>query len=122
MPKVINQNNLIMNKKPNSDDVLSKRTTIRYKFSEYQIVLGKAKKASLSFSEFCRQITIEGYVQATNTAFNMNEIRELKNLLIEYRTNFSRISNLIKSSDPNLNAEIVKLKNSIQNVIDKTKV
>jgi len=111
-----------MNKKKNPDDVLSKRTTVRYTLSEYQKVKKKANEAGVSFSDFCRQITIEGFVQAIRLSHDMNEIRLFKNLLIEYRTNFSRISNLIKTSDPGLCLEISRLKDSIQTVIEKIRL
>ena len=111
-----------MNKKKNPGDALNKRTTVRYKSSEYQKVKEKAKEAGVSFSEFCRQITIEGFVQAIPLPHDTNEIRLFKNLLIEYRTNFSRISNMIKTSDPVLNNEITKVKNSIQAVIEKIRL
>jgi hypothetical protein len=111
-----------MNKKKNPVDVLTKRTTIRYTASEYQKVKEKAKEAGVSFSEFCRQSTIEGFVQAIPLAHDTNEIRLFKNLLLEYRTNFSRISNMIKTSDPLLNNEITQVKNSIQAVIEKIRL
>jgi hypothetical protein len=108
-----------MNKRKNSVDVLSKRTTVRYTESEYQIVKSKSGKAGLSFSDYCRQATIVGYIQAVAQPQDLNEIRLLKNLLIEYRTNFSRISNLIKISDPGLHLEVSILKDSIQRIIQK---
>ncbi len=111
-----------MNKKKNPGDVLNKRTTIRYTVSEYQKVKEKAKGAGVSFSEFCRQSTIEGFVKAIPLAHDINEIRLFKNLLLEYRTNFSRISNMIKTSDPLLNHEITQVKNSIQAVIEKIRL
>ena len=111
-----------MNKKKNLGDILTKRTTVRYKSSEYQTVKTKASEAGLSFSDFCRQMTLEGYVQAVHTPHNINEIRVFKVLLIEYRTNFARISNMIKYSDPAIHSEITELKNSIQTVIEKIKL
>ena len=111
-----------MNKKQNPGDILDKRTTVRYKSAEYQKVKEKANEAGLSFSDFCRQMTLEGYVQAVHTPHNINEIRMFKSLLVEYRTHFSRISNMIKSSDPILNTEIMQLKNSIQAVIEKIRL
>jgi len=110
---------LSMNKKKNPGDILTKRTTMRYKSSEYQKVKIKASEAGLSFSDFCRQMTLEGYVQAVHTPHNINETRMLKVLLLEYRTHFARISNMIRYSDPALNSEITELKNSIQAVIEK---
>jgi hypothetical protein len=63
-----------------------------------------------------------GYIQAVPQTLDLNEIRLLKNLLIEYRTNFSRISNLIKISDPGLHLEVALLKDSIQRVIQKINI
>ena len=111
-----------MNKKQNPGDVLNKRTTVRYKSSEYQTVKKKASEAGLSFSDFCRQMTLEGYVQAVHTPHNIDEIRMFKILLVEYRTHFARISNMVKYSDPALYKEITELKNSIQAVIEKIKL
>ena len=111
-----------MNKKQNPGDVLRRNTTVRYTLTEYQTVKQKAEEAGMSFSDFCRQMTLKGYVQATHTVQDINEIREFKTLLVEYRTNFSRLSNLIKANDPGLNARIEELKNSIQSVLEKMKI
>ncbi|MEP7277413.1 MAG: hypothetical protein ABI813_02110 [Bacteroidota bacterium] len=111
-----------MNKKENLGDVLSKRTTVRYTNDENQTVKNKADDAGLSFSDFCRQMTIEGYVQAVPKTHDLNEIRLFKNVLIEYRTNFSRISNLIKVADPGLHLEISRLKDSLTLIIEKIKL
>ena len=111
-----------MNKKDNPSEVLAARATIRYKMEEYEIVKQKAEAAGVSFSDFCRQMTIKGYVQAVHTSFTLSEMRELKSLLIQYKTNFSRISNLIRLSDPGLYNEIIQLKNLMQTVIDKIKL
>ena len=111
-----------MNKKKNPEKVLNKRATVRYTETEYKAVRQKAAITGLSFSDFCRQMTIEGYVQANHLPQDLNEIRLFKNLLIEYRTNFSRMSNLIKYSDPGLHLEIARLKDAIQLIIDKIKL
>lgn len=111
-----------MNKKKNPGDVLNKRATIRYTTEEYKRVKKKAGDTGLSFSDFCRQVTIEGYVQAIHQPHDLNEIRQYKNMLIEYRTNFSRISNLIKVSDPGLHLEIKKLIDEIQPAIEKIRL
>jgi hypothetical protein len=111
-----------MNKKANPTDILSKRTTIRYKAAEYLLVKQRAEAAGMSFADFCRQITLKGYVQAVPTTHDLNTLRELKTILIEYRTHFSRISNFIKYADPALSAEIIQLKNAIQNLIDNIRL
>jgi hypothetical protein len=107
-----------MNKK-NYDEVVSENKTIRFTKSEVELVRQKSKNAGKSFSAFCREIAVNGYVQAVRNAYDMNEIRQLKNLLLEYKTNFSRMSNLIKKHYPRIDEEILSLKNSIQQVIDK---
>lgn len=43
----------------------------------------------------------------------------LLSILIEYRNNFKRLSNLIKAHDPSLNFHIEELTKSIQKVIDR---
>jgi hypothetical protein len=111
-----------MNKKENENDILSVRTTIRFKAAEYKLVKERAEKAGISFANFCREMTTKGYVQAVQTTYNLNELRELKSLLIEYRTNFSRISNFIKMKDPALNVEVLNLKEEIQTIIDKVEL
>jgi hypothetical protein len=111
-----------MNKKKNPDNVLSKRTTVRYTDKEFNAVKKKAENTGVSFSDFCRQMTIEGYVQAIHLPHDLNEIRLFKNLLIEYRTNFSRMSNLIKASDPGLHLEISRLKDAIQIIVEKIRL
>ena len=111
-----------MNKKENPSQVLATRATIRYKSDEYEMVKQKALASGVSFSDFCRQMTIKGYVQAVHTSVTLTEMRELKSLLIQYKTNFSRISNLIRLSDPRLYTEIIDLKNLMQAVTDKIKL
>jgi hypothetical protein len=111
-----------MNKKKDQSEVLAKRSTIRYTAKEYEIVRQRANDAEVSFSEFCRQMTIKGYVQAVHSNQVLSEIMELKSLLINYKTNFSRISNLIKEKDPNLNNEVKQLRDSLQILIDKIRI
>lgn len=107
-----------MNKK-NANEIVSQNKTIRFTKNEVEIVKQKAQNAGMSFSAYCREITVNGYVQAVRNAYDMNEIRLFKNLLLEYKTNFSRLSNLIKAHYPRLDEEITELKNSIQKVIDQ---
>ena len=106
-----------MNKK-DSNEIVGKNKTIRFTKNEAELVKQKSNNAGMSFSAYCREMAVNGYVQAVRNAYDMNEIRTFKNLLLEYKTNFSRISNLIKERNPLLNEEITKLKNSIQKIID----
>ena len=107
-----------MNKKE-PEEAVSQNKTIRFTKNEVEIIKQKAQNAGMSFSAYCREIAMNGYVQAVGNAYNMNEIRLFKNLLLEYKTNFSRLSNLIKAHYPRLDEEISALKNSIQSIIDQ---
>ncbi|MCA6455404.1 MAG: hypothetical protein IM584_04645 [Chitinophagaceae bacterium] len=111
-----------MNKKDDPSQVLTKRATIRYTESEYKMVKDKAADSGKSFSDYCREVTIKGYVQAVRKSQELNEIREFRSILIQYKSNFSRISNLILNKDPRLNSEILKLKDSLQLLIENIRL
>lgn len=111
-----------MNKKNDPSQVLTKRATIRYTEPEYKLVKAKAESSGKGFSDYCREVTIKGYIQAVRNGRELNEIREFKSILIQYKSNFSRISNLIQNSDPGLHNEILKLKNSLQLLIEKIRL
>ena len=107
-----------MNRK-NPEETVSENKTIRFTKNEASIVKQKSKEAGMSFSAYCREMAVNGYVQAVRAPYDINEIRLFKNLLLEYKTNFSRLSNLIKEHNPKLDEEITALKNDIQNIINK---
>lgn len=111
-----------MNRKNNPDDVLSKRTTLRYTPAEYTQVKTRAHEAGKSFSGYCREMTINGYVFAAPSLLNLNNVRELKILLIEQKSHFNRISNLIKNRDPELFSQIQTLVTQMQEIIKKAKI
>jgi len=111
-----------MNKKQNPKEVLSKNVTIRYTEDEYVLLKEKCATTNTSLSEYCRRMTLEGYIQAALPIADINEIRAFKNILLEYRTNFNRISNRMKASDPYLNEEVKKVVDSIQYVLDRLKL
>ena len=108
-----------MNKKHNPEEVLNKNKTIRFTKREAQIIEKKAKAAGMSFSEFCRQVALKGYVQAVRTAHDMEEIRKFIDLLIENKSALSRMSNLIKNRDPHLVIEMLQLKDQIKEKIEQ---
>lgn len=108
-----------MNKKQNPEDVLNQNKTIRFTKKESKAVQQKADKAGVSFSEFCRQMALKGYVQAERNSYDMNEIRICINLLLENKTAISRMSNLIKGRHPQLYEEMMRLKESFQQKIDR---
>ena len=108
-----------MNKKQNPDDVRSISHNVRVSKKENAVILAKAKEACLRPVEFLRKIALESIIVPIiqKSALIINE--KLLAMLLEYRGNFKRLSNLIKAHDPSLNAEIEKLVRSMQNLIDK---
>lgn len=108
-----------MNKKDNVEKVRSKNVTIRFSLIEYKAILKKAKAAETNFSNYCRVIALEGFIYAKANPHDQNEVRLLRQILIEYKTNFSRISNLISKSHPGLHEEIKEVKNKIEKALQK---
>lgn len=111
-----------MNKKQNPQEVLSKNLTIRYTEDEYVLLKEKTKSVNTSLSEYCRRMSLEGYIQAAQPIADLNEIRAFKNILLEYRTNFNRISNKMKASDPYLNEDVKNVVEQIQYVLNRLKL
>lgn len=95
-----------MSKRNHQSKHLSVKFSVRFSTDELFEVKTKATKANLSTSEFIRQIAGKGIVFAKANHYDLNEVRQLKELLLGYRTNFSRISNYIKHNNPSLNKEI----------------
>ena len=111
-----------MNRKRNPEDVLSENKTIRFTKRESAAVQKKADEAGMSFSDFCRQMALNGFVQAVRNSHDMENIRIFINLLLENKTALSRMGNLIKGRNPNLFSEMIKLKNSVQEIIEQIHV
>lgn len=89
-----------------------KREFIQFRCSLYEkkMLKIKAKKAGLSLSEYCRC-----------SAFGNNIIErltpeQLKHyaLLVEYKNNFTRISNMFKKRNPRLAQEVEQLAEQIR--------
>ena len=110
-----------MNKRE-SDKILSINKTIRFTEKENELVKQRAELCGLSFSDYCRKMAISGYIQAAQPIADLNEIRIFKSLLLEYKTNFSRISNKMKASDPYLNEDVKKTVSQIQSILEKLKL
>ena len=108
-----------MNKKQNPEELLDKNKTIRFTKSEARKIGQDAKEAGMSFSDYCRQMALRGYVQAVRNEHDGNQIRIFINLLMEHKTAFSRMSNLVKNRDPHLALEMLRLKDMIQERIEK---
>ncbi len=108
-----------MNKKKKPDLVRIYQYTVWLNKPERDEFLANWNKANgMKESDFMRQMITRGYVQAPIRKSEKIEARELIKLLIEYRTNFNRISNLIRGHDPSLNSEVQTLVKSLQNLIN----
>jgi len=90
-----------------------KREFIQFRCSIYEkkMLKLKAKKAGLSLSEYCR-----------SSAFGHNIIERLTpeqlerySMLVKYKNNFKRISNMFKKRNPALSKEVEQLANEIRN-------
>ena len=107
-----------MNKKQNPEEILSENKTIRFTKSEVRQLNKDAKEAGMSFSDYCRQMALKGSVQAVRNEHDSNQILLFINLLMENKTAFARMSNLIKNRDPHLAFEMQQLIDLIQQKIE----
>ncbi|WP_394973994.1 mobilization protein MbpA [uncultured Croceitalea sp.] len=89
-----------------------KREFIQFRCSIYEkkMLKIKAKRAGLSLSEYCR-----------STAFGHNIIERLTSeqlehysMLVKYKNNFKRISNMFKKRNPRLSKEVEELADEIR--------
>ncbi|HEY0297595.1 MAG TPA: hypothetical protein VGB84_00105 [Arachidicoccus sp.] len=110
-----------MNKKE-ADKVLSVNKTVRFTKTENETVNKRTKECGLSFSDYCRKMALTGYIQAAQPIADITEIRAFKNLLLEYKTNFSRISNKMKASDPYLNEDIKQTRDLIHAILERLRL
>lgn len=109
-----------MNKQKNPDLVRRYQYTVRLNKIERQSFMENLAKANgMKESNFTRMMITTGFVQAPPLKSDRLEIRECLRVLIEYRTNFNRISSLIRAHDPSLNIEVQTLVKSLQNLIDR---
>lgn len=86
-------------------------------YEDYQKLLAKA--GNIRGTDFRRIMLTKGHVQARPSRTDIEQLRELRRLLIEYKTNFNRISNLIKFQQPDLVNEIKLLVNVLTDRIMK---
>lgn len=108
-----------MIKKEDRESVKTKNFTIRFSPSEIRQIQKKAKVAGTSFSNYCRSMSLEGHILERANPNDLNEVRLLRKCLIEYKTNFSRISNLIDVSSPLLNGEVKEVKGKLEGLLKK---
>lgn len=109
-----------MNKKNNPDLVRKHQYTVWLNKLERDQFLSNLEKANgVKESDFMRQMITQGYVQAPVHKADKIEARELLKMLLEYRTNFNRISNYIKNKSPELNSVVEATAKSIQRIIER---
>ena len=86
----------------------SKKRAITVKFSdqEFEKMKAKANKAGVKPATYCREMSLSGIVMERPRSVDLNEVRLLRQTLLEYKTNFARISNLISASSPSLFMEV----------------
>lgn len=89
-----------------------KREFIQFRCSIYEkkMLKLKAKKAGLSLSEYCRSSAFENSTIERLT----KEQLEHYAMLVKYKNNFTRISNMFKKRNPRLAKEVENLANEIR--------
>nr|WP_298995538.1 mobilization protein MbpA [uncultured Allomuricauda sp.] len=90
-----------------------KKQHIQFRCSIYEkkMLKLKAKRAGLSLSEYCRGSALGHSIIERLTP----EQLKYYSILVEYKNNFKRISNIFKKRDPRLTKEVVELANEIRN-------
>lgn len=108
-----------MNKKLDPEDVRNHNFTIRLTKYEMKRISTLAQQAGFSNpTEFAREMLLKGYVQAKPTKEESINVKELREMLIEFRTNFNRISSYIKYNDFRLVKEIESTTVGIKRLIE----
>ncbi len=90
-----------------------KREHIQFRCSIYEkkILRLKAKRAGLSLSEYCRGSALGHSIIERLTP----EQLEYYSMLVKYKNNFKRISNMFKKRNPKLTKEVEELAIQIRN-------
>ncbi len=109
-----------MNKKDNPNEVRNYGLNIRLSKDELQAARLKSKEFGFSCATaYGREMVLNGYVQATPTQESLIDVKALRQLLIEFRTNFSRIANYMKHRDLRLVHEINQTMKGINHLIEQ---
>jgi hypothetical protein len=109
-----------MNKKKDTNVV--RNIDYRVRLNKYESIAFQenlVKANGLKPSDFVRQLMTKGYVQAPIQKSDKVDARLLLKLLIEFRTNFKRISNFMKYKDPQLAQEVRNVAMTIQQIINR---
>jgi len=90
-----------------------KREFIQFRCSIYEkrTLRKRAKRAGVSLSEYCRSSAFGNSLVERLTP----EQLEYYSMLVKYKNNFKRISNMFKRKDPKLALEVEQLANEIRN-------
>ncbi|MCM4158552.1 hypothetical protein FHG64_13285 [Antarcticibacterium flavum] len=84
---------------------------IRCSIYEKKLLKRRAARAGISLSEYLRSTAFERNVVELITPEQLEHYR----MLVQYKNNFSRISNMFKKRDPKLAATVEKLAEEIRN-------
>jgi len=109
-----------MNKKKNPDLVRNIHYLIRLNKPENESFHNLLKQASnMKPMPFIREMLTKGVVLVPIKREEKISVERLLTTMMEYRTNFKRLSSLIKAHDPSLNYQIEELVRSMQKVIER---
>ena len=103
----------------NKEDLKKKHVTVKFSKAEHEKLKERAMRAGTRPASYCREVSLSGYIMERPNTIDLNEVRLLRQLLMEYRTNFARISNLIATSSPSLFMEVRQTILLIQSALQK---
>lgn len=110
----------VMNKKKDPSLVRNIHYLLRLNKIEKDVFISRVEMANgMKPIDLLRKLSQETIIIAPPRKEELVSNEKLLAILIEYRNNFRRLSNLIKAHDPSLNSEIESLVRSMQKVIDK---
>ena len=89
-----------------------KRTYIKFRCSIYEkkLLQKRAQRAGISLSEYCRSSAFENSVIERLTEEQLSHYK----MLVKYKHNFTRISNMFKKRNPMLSNEVAQLAEQIR--------
>lgn len=109
-----------MNKKKSPDLVRNIHYLVRLNKIENDFFLCRLKETNgMRPIDFLRKLIKETIIIAPLKKEDIVINEKLLSVLIEYKNNFKRLSNLIRAHDPSLNFQIEVLVKSIQKTIDR---
>ncbi len=90
-----------------------KKTYIKFRCSIYEkkLLKKRAARAGISLSEYCRNSAFGNSIIERLTSEQLGKYQ----MLVQYKNNFSRISNMFKKSNPKLANEVTELAEQIHN-------